>query len=94
MTSMAMAAAPTATAVAKVVPNQGPLTVAVGAILLGGNVFFIGLRVYSKIAILKTFGLNDIGMMLAVVSLIPFSLLARWSLAVQRVLGGDSPAKN
>ena len=55
------------TMTAKVAANQGPALIAVGAILLAFNVFFIGLRCYTSLAVAKRFNFNDLFMVTAVV---------------------------
>lgn len=70
-------------------PNQGPITIAVSAVLLGFNVFFIGLRCYSR-GIAKRFNFNDVFMIIAV--LIYAGLLALLILAVQNGVGGHTIA--
>jgi hypothetical protein len=48
-------------------PSQGPITIAVSAVFLGINAFFIGLRCYSQARIAKKFDFNDVFMIGAVV---------------------------
>jgi hypothetical protein len=59
-----MSTTPTTPAVAA---SQGPTVIIVSAIFLGLNVFFIGLRAVVKARIAKTFSINDVAMMVAVV---------------------------
>ncbi|PMD61178.1 uncharacterized protein K444DRAFT_527191 [Hyaloscypha bicolor E] len=55
----------TTTAVAA---SQGPTVIIVSAIFLGLNVFFISLRAVVKARIAKNFGINDVAMMVAVLT--------------------------
>jgi len=47
--------------------GQGPGVIALSAVFLLFNIIFIGLRVYTKARIAKTFGWNDVGMITVVV---------------------------
>jgi len=63
-----MSTTTTSTTATKVAANQGPVLIIVGAILLGFNVFFIGLRCYTSLGIAKRFNFNDLFMVTAVVN--------------------------
>lgn len=67
--------------------SQGPVTVAVAAVLLGFNVFFIGLRCYSS-TVAKRFDYNDVLMIFAV--LIYAGLLGLLILAVKNGIGNHT----
>lgn len=67
--------------------SQGPVTVAVAAVLLGFNVFFIGLRCYSSV-LAKRFDYNDVLMIFAV--LIYAGLLGLLIEAVQNGIGNHT----
>ncbi|KAH8755152.1 hypothetical protein BGZ57DRAFT_38811 [Hyaloscypha finlandica] len=58
----------TPTPTTAVAPSQGPTVIIVSAIFLGLNVFFISLRAVVKARIAKNFGINDIAMMVAVLT--------------------------
>ncbi|PMD37956.1 hypothetical protein L207DRAFT_491555 [Hyaloscypha variabilis F] len=64
-------------------PSQGPTVIIVSAIFLGLNVFFIGLRSVVKATISKNFGLNDVAMMVAVLT-----VSALFALLVEGVKSG------
>lgn len=67
--------------------SQGPVTVVIAAVLLGFNVFFIGLRCYSSM-IAKKFDYNDVLMIFAV--LIYGGLLGLLIEAVQNGIGNHT----
>lgn len=48
--------------------GQGVGIVALAAVFMGLNTFFIGLRCYTKARISKTFGYNEVGMITVVVN--------------------------
>lgn len=50
-----------------VITGQGKGMIALSGAFLAANVFFIGLRVYTKARISKNFNINDMGMMIVVV---------------------------
>jgi hypothetical protein len=66
MATQAPAAAAPAT---QSLTTQGPVTIAVGAVFMGINVFFIALRCYTRAKIAKTFDYNDVFMIVAVVQM-------------------------
>lgn len=72
----------------KVAANQGPALIAVGATLLAFNVFFIGLRCYTSLAIAKRFNFNDLFMVVAV--LVYASLLGLVIEGVKNGVGGHT----
>lgn len=55
------------------IDGQGPGVIALAAVFLLVNIVFIGLRVYTKARIARTFGWNDVGMITVVVSPLRFS---------------------
>lgn len=57
-----------ATTTTTVAASQGPIVIIVPAVFLALEVFFIGLRAVVKAKISHTFGINDVAMMVAVVS--------------------------
>lgn len=50
-----------------IINGQGKFMIVLSAAFLAANMFFIGLRVYTKARISKNFDMNDVGMMTVVV---------------------------
>ena len=72
-TTTASSTATTTKATASTTSSNAPVLIIGGAIFLGLNAFFIGLRCYTKARISKTFSFNEILMIIAVVRMHYFS---------------------
>ncbi|KAL3419515.1 P-type ATPase [Phlyctema vagabunda] len=69
-------------------PSQGPAIITLSAIFMGFNAFFVGLRCYTKARISKTFGFNDVGMIVVVLTYA--SLMALLILGVRSGIGNHT----
>ncbi|KUJ09215.1 uncharacterized protein LY89DRAFT_280048 [Mollisia scopiformis] len=78
----------TTTTTALPASSLGPITIAVGAVFLGINAFFIGLRCYVRARISKTFNFNDVFMIVA--TFIYAGLFALLIFAVRNGVGGHT----
>ncbi|TVY58672.1 hypothetical protein LSUE1_G009458, partial [Lachnellula suecica] len=66
-------------------PGQGPGVIALAAVFLALNLFFIGVRCYTKARISKNFNYNDVGMLVVVATYA--SLMALLILGVENGIG-------
>ncbi|RDW85146.1 hypothetical protein BP6252_02736 [Coleophoma cylindrospora] len=73
-----------------IINGQGKFMIVLSAVFLALNMFFIGLRVYTKTVVSKTFSMNDVGMMTVVLTYA--SLMALLILGVKNGIGGHITA--